>query len=271
MIYRFPSLSSSIDRKSYACSTNLINTHKFPAGALGPLPEPSVTIHLNDSEATVSCAANKLTFRIWLQRVNKQISESSVEIMKLSLLGDKREEQIEYNTLSKAKQPSDIFNELEKRHKTREAALQRFVYALKRLGNRRNGYVCVKEYKEIVGEHPPPKFAPPNKLESFDLCQCLADICVKIKREVSKALIQCCGDYLCSTTPENIPSLAFILTSMYQNKDITPQNQEKLAIALTVVKANECIKCIQYYRFRYKFPKLVINPDDVKDVTGKHI
>ena len=247
----------------------------YPAGALVPLPEPSVVIHLNGSAATVSLNAedgiNFITLRIWLQAVNKQISKSTLEIMKLSLLGDKKEKRVQYDVLDRAKEPSDIFNALEKCLGSKEAAVQRFIYALKRVGHRRNGYVCVRAYKEIIGEDPPPKFEARNETEHFGLCQCLADICVKIKEYVSKALIRYCGRYLLSppTNPENIPSLAYMLTAMYHDNLITPQDQEKLAIALTVVNANDCVDCIQKYRLKYKYDEIKIEEHKVKHVIGK--
>ena len=234
-----------------------------------------MVLHLNGSAATMSLNAeegiNLITLRIWLQAVNKLISKSTLEIMKLSLLGDKKEKRVQYVILNRAEEPSNIFDALAKCLGSKEAAVQRFIYALKRVGHRRNGYVCVRAYKERIGEDPPPKFDARNESESFGLCQCLADICVKIKEDVSTALIRYCGRYLLSTHPDNIPSLAYMLTIMYQKGLITPQDQEKLAIALTIVEANECIDCIRKYRLKYSLPEIQVDQQKVKQIHGKSI
>lgn len=206
---------------------------------------------------------------MWLEVVNKYIDESSLEIMKLGLLGDKNN--VPYEALSRAKQPSDIFNALEERLGSKEAAIRRFIYALKKLRPQRNGYICVREYKDKTGKDPPPKFDARSESESFGLCQCLVDICVKIKDDASKALIQYCGHYLLSTNPRNIPSLAYMFTTMYHSRVITPQDQEKLAIALTIVNAIECIDYIRKYRLKYNLPVMKIEPHKVKLVHGKQI
>ena len=245
-----------------------------PVGAFVVLPEASAAIHPNGSAAAVipsEESINLITLRIWLLAVNKYIDsispDSSLEIMKLGLLGDKNK--VPYEALNRAKQPSEIFTALAECLGSNTAAVQRFIYALKRLGHRRNGYVCVRAYKERVGEDPPPKFESRNETEHFGLCQCLVDICVKIKKDVSKALIRYCGRYLLSTNPHNIPSLAHMFTIMCQNELITPHDQEKLAIALTIVKANECIDCIQKYRRKYSLPEIHVDQQKVKSVYGK--
>lgn len=237
---------------TYACTTNL-----SPACVLGA----EVPKHEADCQAV-------LKFRIWLLAVDRLVSESSVEIMKLGFLGDKNEEP--YKDLEKAKQPSDIFHVLEDNLGSKEAAEQRFIYAINRLGDRRYGSQCIKAYRQIVGKRLPPKFETRNKSADFGLCQCLVDICVKAKEDVSKALIQYCSNYLLKTNPENIRSLAYMFTKMYHRKVVTPDNQEKLATVLTILEANKCIKCIQNYRSKYTLPKRVIDPEEVKRVQRKH-
>lgn len=237
---------------TYACTTNL-----SPACVLGT----EVPKH----EATACQEFLKL--RIWLLAVDKLLSESSTEIMKLGLLGDKNK--VPYEKLQKARQPSDIFHVLEEKLGTK-AAEQRFIYALKKLGNRRYGFACIEEYRQIVGKHPPPRFETRNEPAHFGLCQCLVGICVKAKEEVSKALFLYCGPLL-NINPENFNSLAHMFTIMYQDKKITPDDQEKLAIVLTILEANECIKCIQRYRSKYTFPEIEIKPKEVERVQCKHI
>lgn len=216
---------------------------------------------------------NLITLRIWLLAVDKHIDrnspDSSLEIMKLGLLGDKNK--VPYKAISEAEKPSDVFNALEEHLGSNTAAVQRFIYALKRLGHRRNGYVCVRAYKEKVHKDPPPKFEARDETEHFGLCQCLVDICVKIQKDVSEALIRHCGRYLLATNPLNILSLAYMFTMMYQNELITPQDQEKLSIALTIVEANECIDCIRKYRLKYSLPEIQVDQQKVKQVHGKSI
>lgn len=224
--------------------------------------------HQNTSEATVYPANYSLKLRIWLLAVNNRLSKSSVDILKLGLLGDQNA--VPYEVLDRAKHPSDIFNALEDHLQSKEAAVKRFIYALKRLGKARYGSVCAREYQERVGKRPPPKFETRNESETFGFCQCLVDICVKIKEEVSEAIIQYCGHYLLDMNRDKFRSLAHMFTVMCHKKFIEPKNPEKLAIVLTICEANECVKYIQNYLSKYNFSKMVIHPDKVKQLEGKH-
>ena len=215
----------------------------------------------------VDPANYSLKLRVWLLAVNKRLSKSSVDIIKLGLLGDKNK--VPYVVLDRAKQPSDIFTALEEHLGSKEDAVRRFIYALKKLGKQQYGTVCAREYQKRVGKCPPPKLETRNESESFGFCQCLVDICVKIEEEVSEAIIQYCSHYL-STNRDRFRSLAHMFTVMCHEKFIEPQNPEKLAIVLTIFEANECVKYIQNYLSKYKFPKMVIHPDKVKQLEGKH-
>ena len=94
------------------------NTHPMsPVGAFVVLPEASAAIHPNGSAAAVvpsEESINLITLRIWLLAVDKHIDsispDSSLEIMKLGLLGDK--DKVPYEALNRAKQPSEIFTAL---------------------------------------------------------------------------------------------------------------------------------------------------------------
>lgn len=202
-----------------------------------------------------------ITLKIWLILVNRLISKSSIQIMKLGLLGDKKT--LPYKRLDLAKTVSDIFNLLEEYLESPKKAVQRLIYALYRLGHRRNGFKCVREYRDKVGQKPPPKFESRNESQSFGLCQCLVDICVKIENEVADALRKYCGRYLLNTNSENIESAAILLIKMYHGGQVTVEDQKNLAVALHVVNAQDCIECIRKYRLNYGYPELVLSRGDL--------
>ena len=202
-----------------------------------------------------------VSLRLWLLTANKLINKSSVQIMKLGFLGDKVK--LPFDRLDKAKEVSDIFNLLYEHHDSIQKAVQRLVYALCRLGHRRNGFKCVRMYSERVGQKLPPKYETRNESQEFGLCQCLVDICVEIKKEVGDGLRKYCGHHLLGTDRENIESVATLFIRMYQDKQVTLDDQQNLADALHVVNAEGCIKCIRKYRVKYGLSELIIRSDRV--------
>lgn len=181
--------------------------------------------------------------------------------MKLGFLGDRVE--LPFDRLDKAKEVSDIFNLLCEHHGSIQKAVQRLVYALCRLGHRRNGYTCVRRYSERVGQKRPPKYETRNESQEFGLCQCLVDICVEIHKEAGDGLRKYCSRNLLETDRENIESVATLFIRMYQAKQVTANDQQNLAYALHVVNAKECIERIRKYRMKYGIGELIIRSDDV--------
>ena len=193
---------------------------------------------------------------------DRLIGKSSIPILRLGFL--KGNASLSYHELEQARQVSDIYNLLEERLGSREKAIQRLIYALLGLGHRRNGVLCVRRYREKVGQKPPPRYDIRNELEEFGLCQCLVEICVQIEDDVANALRKYCGRYLLETSSENIADVATLFIEMVHNKKITAEDQQNLAIALHVVNAQDCIECIQKYRLKYGHQKLVIRRGDTK-------
>ena len=216
---------------------------------------------------------NTITLRLWLTAVNNLISKSSVQIMTLGFLGDRRK--LPFGRLTEAKQASDIFDLLYEYYGSNQEAVRRFVYALARLGHQRKGFKCIRQYKEKVGQKLPPKFESRNESdpERFGLCQCLVEICVIIEKDsdVAEALRKYCGHYLLEMASDNIKSVGSLLVLMYHRQLITPGDQDSLAAALKVVNAKDCIECIRKYRIKYGHPELKINDQKYRDLYSKFI
>ena len=210
---------------------------------------------------------NLVPYRRWLLAVDRLITQSSLEILKLGFLGDKCG--VPFRRLESARTMNALFDLLVQCYGTYEKATQRLLYALKRLGHRRNGYACVRLFQEKVGKPRPPKYDAHSEGEDFG--QCFMDICVVIQSDAAEVLIKYCVRLVLKCAPENIPNLPYMLIKMYHSHTVTASDQSALAVVLEIAAANNCIDCIHKYRNKYELPELTMTEALKKELMSKSI
>ena len=190
--------------------------------------------------------------RPWLTYVDGQIYSSSLPILKLGLMKEISEDQLE-----NSKFVSDLYRHLREYYgcdHDDEQALRRFLYALNKLGKERYGRRCVKNFQSktdlpLPGPKPdlplPEYYDDTKEDDYFRFLQCLMEMCVQLDKD-GRVTSQKLQKDLCSRAHldiawQNINCMADLFTRMLKGTLVTATENDLLARALGRARAEKCL------------------------------
>ena len=199
----------------------------------------------------------KVAILSWLNFVDTNIIESSVDILKLGLF-----KEISYGKIEKLNTASSLYQVL-KSQLGRRRGLGRFLYALRCLGRRRHGIHCTEQFDNQVKLPYNPH--PAETSEDQMLYQCLVEMCIELdsQREVFLSLRK----YVCRhiiginwrhPKVQN-PALLFLL--MLVEGHISVENRDTLAKSLDQVRAQSCLVILRNYGNEYGWPEIDVDKE----------
>ena len=193
----------------------------------------------------------------WLQFVDENLESSSNQLLYLGAYAELKNRASEGITLA-----SHVYHLLKERSNDDTRTLARYMFALKKLGRKRRGIYCNRQFFNIL------KMQPPS-LEEFDVAcrenkefgfyQCLVDICVNIEEDKSlskQVRIYTCRHVL-GVLHENERTVARVFLKMLKRPEVlSKNNQDQLALVLGQVGATSCLLILQYYRSQFKLTEI---------------
>ena len=177
----------------------------------------------------------------WLTFVDNQIDRTSLYILKLGLHGEIPQGRMENLTT-----PSSIYHALKSLLGERKA-LPRFLYALRKLGSKRRGKLCVTNFRNNIST--PPEITD-EQLEDQWLYLCLMEMCIDLdgQRDISRRLRNYASRHVLGVNWRHIDHIAHLFVRLLQEEYISKDNQDKLAFILDAAGAKSCLVILQQYR-----------------------
>ena len=177
----------------------------------------------------------------WLTFVDNQIDRTSLYILKLGLYGE-----IPPGRMENLNTPSSLYHALKSLLGERNA-LPRFLYALKKLGSKRRGILCITNFTNNIST--PPEITN-EQLKGQWLYECFMEMCIDLdgQRDVSRRLRNYASRHVLGVNWRHIDHIAHLFERLLQEECISNNNQDKLAFILDAAGAKSCIVILQHYR-----------------------
>lgn len=161
--------------------------------------------------------------RTLIGSLDKDIDREGLEIMKLSMRCELRQDHVENATKA-----SELCYHLMEYYNNAEIVVRRIIYALEILGHRRYGYRAVRKVESVY--RPPALFETtmlPERVnkEHFLLHQYLAVACRHISEECSRHFIAICANRL-DQNSKNFATPCAVITKLLEENVVTVDNHE---------------------------------------------
>lgn len=190
----------------------------------------------------------------WLNYLERQLEEvDGLEHMKLALYPDLKfcQHQISVGSI---KTPTDVFRAVVEQCGDEQIALAKYHCALKSLGKKLRGAMCIESAKEQFDFHLPPPLGPEHRSKEFQFFLCLTKISKTLRNQrpveqngERNVVRWFCSQKYLKTNPANIRHLPDLFVRAYQERIITPDNTQALRDCLLHYQLYKALKYLYIY------------------------